>query len=115
MRWLLAVVLPFFVPMANVAAHEVSAAVLSSVSSPSAGSPAPQPGPRPQTIRDDAVKDTWDLGLGYALVGFRSAPFNATVNGLNATVSYYFRDHIAAEGSIASAFGSQSSDTADAK
>jgi Outer membrane protein beta-barrel domain len=61
------------------------------------------------------VKDTWELGLGYALVGFRSAPFNATVSGVNATVSYYFRDHLAAEGSITYGFGSQSSDTADAK
>jgi len=115
MRWLFAVVLPFFVPMGGIAAQEMSAAVLSSASSPSAGFPAPQPGPLPQAIRDDAVKDTWELGLGYALVGFRSAPFNTTASGLNTTVSYYFRDHLAAEGSFTSAFGSQSSGSATAK
>src|ERR1700675_3443101 len=78
MRWLFAVVLPFFIPLANVAAQEVSAAVLGNTSSPSAGFPAPPAEPLPQAIRDDVVKDTWELGLGYALVGFRSAPFNAT-------------------------------------
>jgi Outer membrane protein beta-barrel domain len=114
MRWLIALVLPLFVPMHNVAAQEVKA-VFSSVSSPSTGFPAPQPEPLPQTIRDDAVKDTWELGLGYALVGFRSAPFNATVSGLNTTVGYYFRDHLAAEGSFTSAFGSQSSSSSTAK
>ncbi len=88
MRWLFAVVLPFLVPMADVTAQELSAAVLSSTSSPIAGFPAPQPEPLPQTIRDDAVKDTWELGLGYALVGFRSGPFNATASGLNTTLSY---------------------------
>src|SRR6202043_2661145 len=36
MRWLIALVLPFFVPLANVAAQEVSAAVLGNTSSPSA-------------------------------------------------------------------------------
>jgi len=115
MRWLIALVLPFFVPMVGIAAQEVSAAVLSSASSPSAGFPAPQPGPLPQAVRDDAVRDTWEVGLGYALVGFRSAPFNTTASGLNTTVSYYFRDHLAAEGSLTSAFGSQSSSSAAAK
>jgi hypothetical protein len=115
MRWLFAVVLPFLVPMADVAAQEVSAAVSTSDSSPSAGFPAPQPGPLPQASRDDAVKDTWEVGLGYALVGFRSAPFNTTASGLNTTLSYYFRNHLAAEGSFTSAFGSQSSSSATAK
>jgi hypothetical protein len=115
MRWLIALVLPLFVPMHDVAAQEVSAAVVANTSSSSAGFPAAQPGPRPQLILDDAVKDTWEVGLGYALVGFRSAPFNATASGLNTTLSYYFRDHLAVEGSFASAFGSQSSSSATAK
>jgi len=115
MRWLIVLILAFFVPMGDVAAQEMRAAVLSNISSPSAGFPAPQPGPSPQAIRDDAVKDTWEVGVGYALVGFRSASFNATVSGLNTTLSYYFRDHLAVEGSITSAFGSQSSDSTGAK
>src|SRR5258708_12336996 len=108
MKWLIALVCLCFVPTTEVAAQEVSAAAFASASSLDAAFPAPQPQPRPQTIRDDAVRDTWELGLGYAFVGFRSSQFNATTSGLNATVSYYLRDHFAAEGSVTSAFGSQS-------
>jgi hypothetical protein len=107
--------LPLFVPMRHVAAQEVSAAVLSSTPSPSPAFPAPQPAPLPQAIRDAAVKDTWELGLGFTVVGFRSAPFNATASGLNTTLSYYFRDHLAMEGSFASAFAAQNSTRATAK
>jgi hypothetical protein len=107
--------LPLFVPMRHVAAQEVSAAVLSSTPSPSPAFPAPQPAPLPQAIRDAAVKDTWELGLGFTVVGFRSAPFNATASGLNTTLSYYFRDHLAMEGNFASAFAAQNSTRATAK
>jgi len=113
MKWLVAFVLPLVVLVTDVSAQEFSAAMLRSGTSLSAGFPVPQP--LPQTIRDDAVRDTWELGLGYAFVGFRSAPFTATVSGLNTTISYYFRDHLAVEGSVTSAFGSQSSSSATAK
>ena len=115
MKWLIAFVFLCFVPTTEVAAQEVSAAAFASTSSLDAAFPAPQPQPRPQTIRDDAVRDTWELGLGYAFVGFRSSQFNATTSGLNATVSYYLRDHFAAEGSVTSAFGSQSFSSVAAK
>jgi hypothetical protein len=107
--------LPLFAPMRHVAAQEVSAAVLSSTPSPSPAFPAPQPALLPQAIRDAAVKDTWELGLGFTVVGFRSAPFNATASGLNTTLSYYFRDHLAMEGNFASAFAAQNSTRATAK
>ena len=83
MRWLFAIVFLLFVTAGDVAAQEVSAAVSSSVSSLSAGFPLPKAEPPPQAIRDDVVKDTWELGLGYALVGFRSAPFSANMRGLD--------------------------------
>ena len=79
MRWLCAFVFLLFVMAGDVAAQEVSAAVSSSVSSLSAGFPPPKAEPPPQAIRDDVVKDTWELGLGYA-VAFRSAPFSATLS-----------------------------------
>jgi hypothetical protein len=115
MKCLIALLLPFLIPMAEVTAQEMSAAALAPAPSLGAAFPAPQPQPRPQTSRDDAVRDTWELGLGYAAVGFRSSLFNATMSGLNTTVSYYLRDHFAVEGSVTSAFGSQSSSSAAAK
>jgi opacity protein-like surface antigen len=115
MKWLMALVLPLFIPMAEVAAQDMSTPTLASPPLLSAALAVPQPQPQPQVIRDDDVKDTWELGLGYAVVGFRSTPFNATMSGLNTTVSYYLRDHFAVEGSITSAFGSQSSSSAGAK
>jgi Outer membrane protein beta-barrel domain len=115
MKWLMTLVLLLFIPMAEVAAQEMSTPTLASPPLLSAALAVPQPQPQPQVSRDDEVKDTWELGLGYALVGFRSAPFNATMSGLNTTVSYYVRDHVAVEGSLTSAFGSQSSSSAEAK
>ena len=115
MRWPFAVVFLLFVTAGDVAAREVSAAVSGSVFSLSAGFPLPKAEPPPQVIRDDVVKDTWELGLGYALVPFRSAPFSATLSGLDSTVSYYFRDHFAVEGRLTSSWETHSSNDADAK
>jgi hypothetical protein len=110
MKWLIAIALPLFVPTAQSFAQSVNSLTLGSLSSPNASSAAPEP----QTIRDDAVKGTWELGLTYALVRFRSSQFAATMSGLDTTIGYYVRDHLAVEGSITSAFGSGSAD-ADGK
>src|ERR1700746_1560419 len=115
MKWLMAFVFLLCIPMAEVAAQEISTPTLATPPLLSAALPVPQPQPQPQTNRDDAAKDTWELGLGYALGGFPSAPFNGTMSGLNTTVSYYLRDHFAVEGSITSAFGGQSFSSATAK
>jgi len=115
MRWLFAVVFLLFVTAGDVAAQEVSAAVSSIVFSLSAGFPLPKAEPPPQVIRDDVVKDTWELGLGYALVPFRSARFSATLSGLDSTLSYYFRDHFAVEGRLTSSWETHSSNDTDAK
>ncbi len=115
MKWLIAFALLFSIPTAEVAAQEVNAAALASGASLSAAYPVPQPHPRPQTIRDDDVQGTWELGLGYAFVRFQSSLFNATMSGLNTSVSYYLRDHFAMEGNVTSAFGSQSSSSAAAR
>jgi hypothetical protein len=111
MKWLVGILLFLILPTSEVAAQEVGALVARSVSSLSASSPAAEPRPTPQVIRDDAVKDTWELGLGFTVVRFGSSAFDSTMSGLDTTVSYYVRDHVAVEGSITSTFGSSSSRT----
>ena len=70
MKWLIAFVLTAFIPAAEVVAQEVSALAPNSLSSIPANSPAAQPQATPQTIRDDAVRGTWDVGFTYVLVKF---------------------------------------------
>jgi hypothetical protein len=115
MKWVIAFVLTAFIPTAEVAAQEVSALAPNSLSSIPANSPSAQAQPAPQAICDDAVRGTWEIGLTYVPVKFRSSQFAATMSGVNSTFSYYVRNHFAIEGSVTSAFGSQSFDTADAK
>src|SRR5713226_2395170 len=100
MKWLIAFALLFSISTAEVAAQGVNAAALASAPSFSTAFPAP----RPQTIRDDDVRGTWELGLGYTFVRFQSSLFNASMNGLNTSVSYYLRDHLALEGNVTAAF-----------
>jgi len=104
MKWLVAFALLCSIPTAEIAAQGVNAAALASATSLSTAFPAPRPKPGPQTIRDDDVRGTWEIGLGYTFVRFQSSLFNARMNGLNTTVSYYLRDHFAVEGSVTSAF-----------
>ena len=104
MKWLMAFALLLYIPAAGISAQEVSASALASATSLSAAFPAPRPQPRPQTINDDDVRGTWEMGLGYTFVRFQSSLFNASMNGLNTTVSYYLRDHLALEGNVTAAF-----------
>ena len=104
MKWVIALALLFSIPSAELAAQDVRAAALGSALSVNAASPTPQPHPQPQTSRDDDVQGTWELGLGYTFVRFQSSLFNASMSGLDTTVSYYLRDHIALEGNTTAAF-----------
>ncbi len=104
MKWLMAFALPFCIPTADISAQDVSASALTSAPSLSAAFPASHPRPRPQTINDDDVRGTWEMGLGYTFVRFQSSLFNASMNGLNTSVSYYLRDHFALEGNVTAAF-----------
>ena len=104
MKWLIAFALLFSIPTVEIAAQEVNAAALASASLLSAAFPAPRPQPRPQTTNDDNVQGTWEMGLGYAFVRFQSSPFNTSMNGLDSSVSYYLRDHLALEGDVTAAF-----------
>jgi hypothetical protein len=111
MKWLMAFALLFSIPTTEIAAQDVNAVTLASASSPSAAFPASQPQPRPRTTNDDDVRGIWELGLGYTFVRFQSSPVSASMNGLNISASYYLRDHLAVEGDLTAAFGSQSSDS----
>jgi len=94
--------------MAEVAAQDMSTPTLASPPLLSAALAVPQPQPQPQVIRDDEVKDTWELGLGYAVVGFRSTPFNATMSGPEHDSQLLPARPFRRGRSITSAFGSQS-------
>lgn len=50
------------------------------------------------------MQGAWELGLGYTFVRFQSSLFYASMNGLDSTVSYYLRDHLALEGNLTAAF-----------
>jgi hypothetical protein len=100
MKWLIAFALLFSIPTADVGAQEVTASALASASSLSSAFPEP----RPQAINDTDVRGTWELGLGYTFVRFQSSLFSASMSGLDSTVSYYLRDHLALEGNVANAF-----------
>src|SRR5260370_27736182 len=104
MKWLMAFALLLYIPAAEISAQEVSASAVASATSLSAAFPAPRPQPRPQTINDDDVRGTWEMGLGYTFVRFQSSLFNASMNGLNTSVSYYLRDHFALESNVTAAF-----------
>jgi hypothetical protein len=104
MKCLIAFALLFSIPTGEIAAQEVNTAAVTSATSLSSAFPAPQPQPRPQTIGDGDARGTWEMGLGYTFVRFQSSLFNASMNGLNTTVSYYVRDHLALEGNVTAAF-----------
>ncbi len=46
----------------------------------------------------------WEIGLGVALVRFRSSVYYATAIGLNSSLSYFINDWLAIEGAVTSAF-----------
>ena len=46
----------------------------------------------------------WELGLAFALVRFRSSIYYASAPGLNSSLTYWWKDRIAFEGSVTSAF-----------
>src|SRR5258708_9003911 len=104
MKWLMAFALLLYIPAAEISAQEVSESAVASATSLSAASRAPGPQPRQQTINDDDVRGTWEMGLGYTFVHFQSSLFNASMNGLNTSVSYYLRDHFALESNVTAAF-----------
>jgi hypothetical protein len=46
----------------------------------------------------------WELGLAFALLRFRSSVYFASAPGLNSSLSYLFKDSLAIEGAVTTAF-----------
>jgi hypothetical protein len=115
MKWLIILVSPFLIPINHVVAQEANAVALDIGSSRGGSSPAPRPESVADQVRDDAGKGTWEEGIGYAQVGFRSRLFHSTLSGIDTTVAYYFRGQFAIVGRVTSAWEIYSAHDSDAK
>ena len=81
--------------------------LLASVNGDTAAVPAPPADPAPPKFYYGTSEDfRFQLGVGYEYVLFRSKPFNANLNGLHTSLSYYLNDWFALEGNMVAAFGS---------
>jgi hypothetical protein len=74
-------------------------AVPSRAAWPAASTPEPKPSPYYEQF-----PRKWELGLAFALVRFRSSIYYASAPGLNSSLTYWWKDRIAFEGSVTSAF-----------
>ncbi len=63
--------------------------------------------PRPNQRRartTDENPNKWQLGIAFALVRFRSSVYYASAPGFNSSLAYWWKDWVAIEGSVTSAF-----------
>jgi hypothetical protein len=74
------------------------------VSSRSARHSQPTPEPKPRPYYYDQFPRKWELGLAFALVRFRSSIYSASAPGLNSSLAYWFKDWVAVEGAVTTAF-----------
>lgn len=89
----------------NLAAYSPVASISSDAGAfPSWRASAPRPAPEPKTYYTQNP-NKWQLGLAFALVRFRSSAFYATAPGLNSSLAYWWKEWVAIEGSVTSAFG----------
>lgn len=65
------------------------------------------PAPAPRFYYGNSEDYRFQLGFGYEYVHFRSTPFNANLNGIHTSLSYYFNDWAAIEGNVVAAFGTK--------
>ncbi len=77
-----------------------------------AAAPAAEPAPlpaapaaKPKFVWGDRDDYRWQLGLGVEFLRFRSNVFNASIVGVNTTISYYTNSWFALEGNLVTAFG----------
>jgi hypothetical protein len=113
--WLTILVSPFLIPTSNVVAQQANAMSLDIGSLPAGSSPVPRPDSVAEKVRDYAGQGTWEGGFGFTQGGFRSKPFNSTLSGIDTTIGYYFRDHLAVVGRVTSTWEIYSAHDSDAK
>jgi hypothetical protein len=70
----------------------------------SAAQPSPEPKPIPKPYYYNENPNKWQLGITFALVRFRSSVYSASAPGFNTSLAYWFRDGMAIEGSVTTAF-----------
>jgi hypothetical protein len=68
--------------------------------------PEPPPDPQPHYRESGGLSGSLQIGVDYEYVSFRSAPFNASLNGLHTSFTYFRKDWLGIEGSVVAAFGS---------
>jgi hypothetical protein len=64
----------------------------------------PMPEPKSRPYYYDQFPRKWELGLAFALVRFRSSIYSASAPGLNSSLAYWFKDWVALEGAVTTAF-----------
>jgi hypothetical protein len=93
----------------NVAASEIHLFSTSSSATPAPGSAEPAPGAaapaKPKFVFGDRDDYRWQLGLGVEFIRFQSSVLDASIVGVNTTLSYYTNTWFALEGSVVTAFG----------
>jgi opacity protein-like surface antigen len=74
---------------------------------PAAASAALPDAPAPRFGFGGSVERRWQIALGYEFVRFRSAPFDASLNGLHTDVVYSVSDFFGLEGSSVAVFATK--------
>lgn len=86
-------------------AHDFS--VANAEASPAGPVPeaAPVPAAKPKYIFGERDDYRWQLGVGFEYMRFRSGPIDASLIGLNTTLSYFTNSWFALEGDVITTFG----------
>ena len=80
------------------------------LAAPAAGKAEPAAAPaavpaKPKFVFGDRDDYRWQLGLGVEFIRFRSSVLDASIVGVNTTLSYYTNSWFAIEGNVVTAFG----------
>lgn len=81
----------------------IAATPADAIPSSRANPPSPFPKPKPRPYYNENP-NKWQLGVAFALVRFRSSIYYASAPGLNTSLAYWWKEWIAIEGSVTSAF-----------
>ena len=89
-------------PFNGVSAADTHLFATSSSAAPAPGAAAPA---KPKFVFGDRDDYRWQLGLGVEFIRFQSNALDASIVGVNTTLSYYPNTWFALEGSVVTAFG----------